>query len=107
MSNKLADFLYVVIIITVFIFQIEASNNRAVSHESVASGGTYGSGPRPTSSPDPIGLDENEAFWREVKAIFGGVLGFWGGVGAMGSIFLMLVLTQRYCCIDDEKDENE
>ena len=28
----------------------------------------------------------------------GGVLGFWGGVGSMGTVFLLVVLTQRYCC---------
>ena len=28
----------------------------------------------------------------------GGVLGFWGGVGSMGAVFLLVVLTQRYCC---------
>lgn len=94
--------LAVIILLTI---QTEASTNRAVNHESVASGGSYGTGPGPTPSPDPLDVDENEAFWREVKAIIGGVLGFWGGVGAMGSVFLMLVLTQRYCCIDDEKDE--
>ena len=34
-----------------------------------------------------------------VPALFaGGVLGFWGGVGSMGTVFLLVVLTQRYCC---------
>ena len=28
----------------------------------------------------------------------GGVLGFWGGVGSMGCVFLMVLLAQRYCC---------
>ena len=36
----------------------------------------------------------------------GGVLGFWGGVGSMGTVFLLVVLTQRYCCRRrQDKDE--
>ena len=31
-------------------------------------------------------------------AAVGGVLGFWGGVGLMGTIFLLVLVTQR-CCI--------
>ena len=27
----------------------------------------------------------------------GGVLGFWGGVGLMGTIFLLVLVTQRCC----------
>ena len=52
------------------------------------------------------GMVENEDYWREVKAIVGGVLGFWGGVGSMGTLFLVIVISQRYCCRkdDDEKD---
>ena len=44
---------------------------------------------------------EAEQDWplsEEFKAILGGVLGFWGGVGSMGTVFLLVVLTQRYCC---------
>lgn len=52
-------------------------------------------------------LDDN-GYWKEFKAIFGGVLGFWGGVGGLGTIFLIIVISQRYCCVDeDEKDEGE
>lgn len=48
----------------------------------------------------------DEGYWREVKAIIGGVLGFWGGVGSLGTLFLVIVLSQRYCCRkDDDKDE--
>lgn len=45
-------------------------------------------------------------YWLEVKAIIGGVLGFWGGVGSLGALFLIIVISQRYCCKkgDDEKD---
>ena len=45
-------------------------------------------------------------YWLEVKAIIGGVLGFWGGVGGLGAVFLIIVISQRYCCKkgDDEKD---
>ena len=46
-------------------------------------------------------IDE-ESYWREVKAIIGGVLGFWGGVGGLGAMFLIIVLSQRYCCKDDD-----
>ena len=31
----------------------------------------------------------DEGYWREVKAIIGGVLGFWGGVGSLGTLFLV------------------
>jgi hypothetical protein len=48
----------------------------------------------------------DEGYWKEIKAIIGGVLGFWGGVGSLGTIFLIVVLSQRYCCTDeDDKDE--
>mgnify|MGYP001232076480 CR=1 FL=1 len=30
-------------------------------------------------------------------AAVGGVLGFWGGVGLMGTIFLLVLVTQRCC----------
>lgn len=54
-----------------------------------------------------VGTDPEENYWREVKAIIGGVLGFWGGVGGLGTVFLVLVLSQRYCCKNnDEKDED-
>lgn len=48
----------------------------------------------------------DESYWREIKAIIGGVLGFWGGVGGLGTLFLVVVLSQRYCCrkSDEEKD---
>ena len=26
------------------------------------------------------------------------MLGFWGGVGSMGTVFLLILLTQRCCC---------
>jgi len=48
-----------------------------------------------------IGVVELDKSWPlsdEFKAILGGVLGFWGGVGSMGTVFLLVVLTQRYCC---------
>ncbi len=50
--------------------------------------------------------EDNEDYWLEAKAIFGGVLGFWGGVGGLGAIFLIVVMSQRYCCRkgDDDKD---
>jgi hypothetical protein len=28
---------------------------------------------------------------KEIKAIIGGVLGFWGGVGSLGTIFLVSI----------------
>jgi hypothetical protein len=37
----------------------------------------------------------------------GGVLGFWGGVGSMGTLFLVILMTQKYCCRSSEnKDDN-
>lgn len=60
---------------------------------------------------DPDSLDnlmvEEEGYWREVKAIIGGVLGFWGGVGGLGTMFLIVVLSQRYCCKDDDDDKGD
>jgi len=51
---------------------------------------------------------DEEGYWREVKAIIGGVLGFWGGVGGLGTMFLVVVLSQRYCCKkDDDKDDGD
>jgi len=36
------------------------------------------------------------------------VLGFWGGVGGLGTMFLVVVLSQRYCCKkDDDKDDGD
>jgi len=43
---------------------------------------------------------------KELIAIIGGVLGFWGGVGSLGTMFLMILLSQKYCCVEKEdKDE--
>jgi len=57
---------------------------------------------------DNLLVSEEENYWREVKAIIGGVLGFWGGVGGLGTIFLVIVLSQRYCCKeDDSKDDGD
>merc|ERR1719412_2580192 len=44
--------------------------------------------------------DSDEGYWREVKAIIGGVLGFWGGIGSLGTLFLVVVMSKRYCCRD-------
>jgi hypothetical protein len=70
-------------------------------------GGSFGTPPPPTSSSGKEASSaEDEQFWREVKAIIGGVLGFWGGVGSLGTVFLVIVLSQRYCCRkDDDKDD--
>ena len=35
-------------------------------------------------------------YWLEIKAILGGVLGFWGGVGGLGSLILVVVLSQVF-----------
>ena len=32
---------------------------------------------------------------------FFSLLGFWGGVGGLGTVFLVVVLTQRHCCKED------
>ena len=77
--------------------------------------------PLDPSNPNGLRMDESdnsatldnfmvdeEGYWREVKAIIGGVLGFWGGVGGLGTMFLVVVLSQRYCCKkDDDKDDGD
>ena len=55
---------------------------------------------------EPVVIDE-ETYWREVKAIIGGVLGFWGGVGGLGTMFLVVVLSNRYCCKPDDDDKED
>ena len=39
---------------------------------------------------------------KELYVIPGGVLGFWGGVGSLGTMFLMILLSQKYCCVEKE-----
>merc|ERR1712123_166712 len=46
-----------------------------------------------------VEVDQTWHLTEEFKAIMGGVLGFWGGVGSMGTVFLLILLTQRCCCI--------
>ena len=43
----------------------------------------------------------------KVKAIISGVLGFWGGVGGLGAMFLVIVLSQRYCCKDEDDGKED
>ena len=50
------------------------------------------------SSAKGVSVEQDWPLSEEFKAILGGVLGFWGGVGSMGTVFLLVVLTQRYCC---------
>lgn len=46
-------------------------------------------------------------YTEEFKAILGGVLGFWGGVGTMGTLFLVILLAQKYCCRSrEDKDDS-
>ena len=40
----------------------------------------------------------------ELQAILGGVLGFWGGVFFMGSIFLVMVMVKR--CVNNNQEED-
>ena len=43
----------------------------------------------------------------EMLSDAGGVLGFWGGVGSMGTLFLVILMTQKYCCrSSDNKDDS-
>ena len=42
-----------------------------------------------------------------MMAIMGGVLGFWGGIGSLGTIFLVIVMSKRYCCRDFDDKEND
>ena len=51
--------------------------------------------------------DNDEGYWREVKAIIGGVLGFWGGIGSLGTLFLVVVMSKRYCCREVDDKEND
>ena len=56
-----------------------------------------------------VEADQHWPLSDEFKAILGGVLGFWGGVGSMGTVFLLVVMTQRYCCrrrMDKEEVEH-
>ena len=40
--------------------------------------------------------------------LLGGVLGFWGSIGSMGAVFLLVLLTRRFCCRKKtEEDEDE
>jgi hypothetical protein len=42
-----------------------------------------------------------------ISVLSGGVLGFWGGVGSMGTLFLVILMTQKYCCrSSDNKDDS-
>ena len=45
----------------------------------------------------------------ENKSVFlkGGVLGFWGGVGLMGTIFLLVLVTQRCCSRRGAREKKE
>merc|ERR1719288_595725 len=47
--------------------------------------------------------DNDEGYWREVKAIIGGVLGFWGGIGSLGTLFFVVVMltTKKMLRMDD------
>ena len=51
--------------------------------------------------------EDGEGYWREVKAIIGGVLGFWGGIAGLGTLFLVVVMSKRYCCREGEDKEND
>ena len=51
--------------------------------------------------------EDDEGYWREVKAIIGGVLGFWGGIGSLGTLFLVVVMSKRYCCRDVDDKESD
>jgi len=42
----------------------------------------------------------------EIRAILGGVVGFWGGVFCMGSLFMTLVLIKR-CIHRKSQEDNE
>ena len=53
------------------------------------------------------GTSTANGYWLEIKAIIGGVLGFWGGVVGLGAVFLVVVLSQRYCCKKPEDDKND
>jgi hypothetical protein len=58
-----------------------------------ASGGSFGTPPPATAASEKSTTSaEDEQFWLEVKAIIGGVLGFWGGVCSLGTVFLVSML---------------
>ena len=47
-------------------------------------------------------------FCRKLKTFLkGGVLGFWGGVGLMGTIFLLVLVTQRCCSRRGAREKKE
>ena len=62
---------------------------------------------RKAGNPQDTMIIDEESYWREVKAIIGGVLGFWGGVGGLGAMFLVIVLSQRYCCKDEDDGKED
>ena len=41
--------------------------------------------------------------YREIIAIAGGVLGFWGGVWCLGIVFLLTLMVQRSSCRNREE----
>jgi len=53
-----------------------------------------------TTEPAKLPALEEKVVWpvQELVAILGGVLGFWGGVGSMGALFLLVLMTQRFFC---------
>lgn len=73
-----------------------------------------GSGVTKTIEPPRMSTEDNFVqdnsdfgYMREFVAILGGVLGFWGGVGSMGTVFLFILMTQRYCCRPNkDKDDS-
>jgi len=62
-----------------------------------------------TEPPSRLPALEEKVVWpvQELVAILGGVLGFWGGVGSMGALFLLVLMTQRFFCRRSREDKKE
>jgi hypothetical protein len=42
------------------------------------------------------------------KVIFsGGVLGFWGGIGSLDTVFLLVLFTRKFCCRKKKGEEED
>jgi len=61
---------------------------------------------RVNNTQEKINMEDKERDdWpeKEIFAILGGVLGFWGGVWCLGIIFLMVLMAQRVVCRKGEE----
>ena len=50
-----------------------------------------------------------ELIKKYVKPSFlsGGVLGFWGSIGSMGAVFLLVLLSRMFCCRKKTEEDED